>query len=82
MKLSTFLTTCCISPATILLILLGLNNASSQIIEEPLLDEIERAGFLFFWEQADPITGQVKDRSLSGGNPDPRNMSSIAATGC
>ncbi|XP_021961531.1 uncharacterized protein LOC110857227 [Folsomia candida] len=81
MKLSTFLTTCCISPATILLILLGLNNASSQIIEEPLLDEIERAGFLFFWEQADPITGQVKDRSLSGGNPDPRNMSSIAATG-
>jgi hypothetical protein len=69
------------SPAAILFVILSLNHASSQIIEEPLLDEIERAGFLFFWEQADTTTGQVKDRSLAAGNPDPRNVSSIAATG-
>lgn len=69
------------SPVAILFVILSLNPASSQIIEEPLLDEIERAGFLFFWEQADSVTGQVKDRSLAAGNPDPRNVSSIAATG-
>jgi hypothetical protein len=44
------------------------------------MEEIERAGFLFFWEQADPATGQVKDRALAGGN-DTRTVSSIAATG-
>jgi len=48
--------------------------------DEQLLDEIERAGFLFFWEQADPSTGQIKDRSRADGN-DTRDISSIAATG-
>ena len=48
--------------------------------DDQLLDEIERAGFQFFWEQADPSTGQVKDRSLATGN-DTRDISSIAATG-
>lgn len=41
---------------------------------------MENAGFLFFWEQADPTTGQVKDRALAAGN-DTRTISSIAATG-
>jgi len=45
-----------------------------------LLDEIEKAGFQFFWEQADATTGQVKDRALAAGN-DTRTVSSIAATG-
>jgi hypothetical protein len=34
----------------------------------------------FFWEQASPTTGQVKDRAVAAGN-DTRTLSSIAATG-
>jgi len=48
--------------------------------DDELLDEIEKTAFLFFWEQADPKTGQVKDRALAAGN-DTRTVSSIAATG-
>src|SRR3989475_8289866 len=48
--------------------------------DDQLLEEIEKAGFLFFWEQADPMTGQVKDRALAAGN-DTKTVSSIAATG-
>ena len=48
--------------------------------DDQLLEEIEKAGFQFFWEQADPATGQVKDRALATGN-DTRTVSSIAATG-
>src|ERR1700747_3485256 len=48
--------------------------------DDQLLEEIEKAAFLFFWEQADPATGQVKDRALAAGN-DTRTVSSIAATG-
>ena len=44
------------------------------------MEDIEKAGFLFFWEQADPTTGQVKDRALAAGN-DSRTISSVAATG-
>jgi hypothetical protein len=48
--------------------------------DDQLLEEIEKAGFHFFWEQAHPTTGQVKDRALAAGN-DTRTVSSIAATG-
>ena len=48
--------------------------------DDQLLEEIEKAAFLFFWEQADPTTGQVKDRALAAGN-DTRRVSSTAATG-
>ncbi len=48
--------------------------------DDQLMEDIEKAGFLFFWEQADPTTGQVKDRALAAGN-DSRTISSIAATG-
>jgi hypothetical protein len=49
--------------------------------DDQFLDELERACFLFFWEQADPSSGQVKDRSEANGL-DPRNtVASIAATG-
>jgi hypothetical protein len=48
--------------------------------DDQLLEEIEKAGFLFFWEQADSNTGQVRDRALAAGN-DTRAVSSIAATG-
>ncbi len=48
--------------------------------DERLLDEIQRAAFRFFWDEASPTTGQVKDRALAAGGGSER-MSSIAATG-
>jgi hypothetical protein len=45
-----------------------------------LLDEMERRACLFFWEQADPVTGLVRDRIAIDG-PDPRRVASVAATG-
>jgi len=50
------------------------------VSDDQFRDEIERATFQFFWEQASPTTGQVKDRALAAGN-DSRTASSIAATG-
>src|SRR5205807_8653761 len=49
--------------------------------DEQVLVEIQRASFDFFWNEASPQTGQVKDRSLANGGNDPRTMSSLAATG-
>ena len=48
--------------------------------EEALLDDIERAGVLYFWEAANPLTGIVKDRSRADGT-DSRDVGSIATTG-
>ncbi len=48
--------------------------------DDQFLDEIERASFSYFWEQASPITGQILDRSLLNGK-ETRKMASIAATG-
>jgi hypothetical protein len=55
-------------------------GAPYQGTDEQLLDEIQRVTFDFFWNEASPQTGQVKDRALANGN-DTRSMSSIAATG-
>jgi len=51
--------------------------------DEALLDEMEKSGSLFFWEQGSPNTGQVLDRARHdlNGARDPRRMASIAATG-
>src|SRR5579859_3990445 len=48
--------------------------------DEQLLDEIQRASFEFFWNEASANTGQVKDRARAEGK-DSQTMSSIAATG-
>src|SRR5260370_41842831 len=48
--------------------------------DDQLLDEIERAAFDFFWNEASSTTGQVRDRGLLNGN-DQRRVASIAATG-
>lgn len=48
--------------------------------DDALLDEIERAVFEFFWNEANAATGQVKDRARINGN-DHQKISSIAATG-
>jgi hypothetical protein len=52
--------------------------------DSAFLDEMERQACLYFYEQADPNTGQVLDRANnhnSTGQIDPRFASSIAATG-
>ncbi len=55
-------------------------GAPYQGTNEQLLEEIQRASFEFFWNEASAKTGQVKDRALANGN-DSHTMSSIAATG-
>lgn len=56
------------------------SSPTSEQTDEQILDEIQRAAFDFFWNEAAPTTGQVKDRALANGN-DTRTVSSIAATG-
>ena len=61
----------------------GSPSSSTQpppVSDDEFLDQLQRAIFLFFWEQADPTTGLVKDRAFAAGN-DTRTVSSIAATG-
>ena len=48
--------------------------------DDQFLEELERASFLFFWEQADPHSGLVRDRCAVRGD-DKRDVASIAATG-
>lgn len=48
--------------------------------EDAFLEEIERASFSFFWEQASPVTGQIEDRAPAAGGQH-HNISSIASTG-
>jgi|SRR5271156_1478965 hypothetical protein len=62
----------------------GSSNPSSPaappLTDDQFLDAIERAIFLYFWEQASSTTGLVKDRALAAGN-DTSTLASIAATG-
>jgi hypothetical protein len=53
----------------------------AQPTPDPLIEDLVRTGFLYFWEAADPNTGLVKDRALADGQHDPRRIGSIAATG-
>ena len=48
--------------------------------DDQLLDEIERASFLFFWEQVNPQTGLIKDRCNTR-TKDTSTVGSIASTG-
>lgn len=48
--------------------------------DDQLMEDIQRAAFDFFWSEASPTTGQVRDRALATGN-DTRKMASIASTG-
>src|ERR1700722_9561756 len=71
--------TCAVIPSR----LLALGTWQSKPGDEAFLDDLERQGCLFFWEQASPTPGQVLDRARNdlGGSLDPRRMASIAATG-
>ena len=59
------------------------NRGNPKAGDEAFLDDLERQGCLFFWEQASDKTGQVLDRARNDlkGSRDPRRMASIAATG-
>src|SRR4051812_27004319 len=48
--------------------------------DDRFLNELEQANFLFFWEQASPTTGLVRDRANTR-TPDQNVLASIAATG-
>ena len=57
-------------------------NATGPFSQEDdsLLEEIEKGNFQYFWEQAGPQTGLIKDRS-NAFDKDNRVVASIAATG-
>jgi hypothetical protein len=48
--------------------------------DDNFLEELEKASFLYFWEQCNPITGLVRDR-CNVRTPDKSDLGSIAATG-
>jgi hypothetical protein len=54
---------------------LGAGEARAQITEEALLDSLQRTAFQFFWREANPANGMVKDRST------PTSVASIASVG-
>jgi hypothetical protein len=49
--------------------------------DDAFLEELERAAFLYFWEQSIPETGLVKDRCNVRSERDGGTVASIAATG-
>jgi hypothetical protein len=52
--------------------------------DDLLLEDLSKRSFMFFWEQADPSTGIVRDRSRTDGTPvegGGRDVGSIAAVG-
>src|SRR5580704_4948491 len=63
--------------------LFGAGSWQPKSGDEAFLDDLERQGCFFFWEQASSTTGQVLDRARNDlkGSRDPRRMASIAATG-
>lgn len=48
--------------------------------DEAFLEDLSRRTFMFFWEQADPATGIVRDRARTTGEP-VNDIGSIAAVG-
>jgi len=62
----------------------GPNETSRTTRSEAFLEDLERRSFQYFWEQANPDTGLVLDRTRTDGSPadeNHRNVASIAATG-
>jgi hypothetical protein len=56
-------------------ILICATPARAQTTTEALLDTLQHTGFLYFWNEANPANGLIKDRSTPG------SPSSIAAVG-
>jgi hypothetical protein len=52
--------------------------------DHALLEDLSKRSFMFFWEQADPGTGIIRDRARTDGSPvtgDARDVGSIASVG-
>jgi len=49
--------------------------------DDRFLEDLSRRTFSFFWEQADPTTGIVRDRSRTDGGPANEAIGSIASVG-
>ena len=49
--------------------------------DDAFLEDLSRRTFMFFWEQADPATGIVRDRSRTDGGPANAHIGSIASVG-
>ena len=59
-------------------------HSSHSVRDAIFLEDLERRSFQYFWEQADPQTGLVLDRTRTDGSPSDENhrvIASIAATG-
>jgi hypothetical protein len=59
-------------------------NARLSARDEAFLEDMSRRTFRFFWEQADPQTGLVRDRARTDNSPHDethRDVASIASTG-
>ncbi len=56
------------------------HESREEVSDAMLLYEMQRASFDFFWHEADPDSGLVRDRAKADGG-DTRRMGSIAATG-
>jgi hypothetical protein len=59
-------------------------SATLPASDDAFLEDLSRRAFLYFWEQADPHTGLVLDRSKTDGKPSDENhrtIASIASTG-
>lgn len=54
--------------------------ANARAANDALLEELQRAAFNFFWFEAHPKTGLIKDRAGNHG-PDEYHAASIASTG-
>ena len=52
-----------------------------SLTDDELLEQIVSRAFDFFWNEASPKTGLVRDRAFADGGTDPRRVASIAATG-
>ncbi|CAL6018670.1 Putative_glucoamylase [Hexamita inflata] len=52
-----------------------------QLKQVKFLEKMQRDQFNFFWDEANPLTGQNKDRTTVDGSVDNHPQSSIAATG-
>jgi hypothetical protein len=52
--------------------------------DDALLEDLSKRSFMFFWEQASPTTGIVRDRARTDGSPvegAAREIGRIAASG-
>jgi hypothetical protein len=61
-------------------LLLARPGAILSADDDAMLDELERASFLYFYEQMNPVTGLVRDRALADGSPS-EGKASISASG-